>query len=136
MVARLCWRCGKGDGKSTIRMPQSSLFSPRFSLFFLNKSCSDCCKPLFNFQSSGKDYFDDFCQRSYCFYGGTPFGSPHSAISEMLLSVLQMRKRTETERVIDSLRGCWLLMACILVVIQRTWVGLRPEQILYLYQSV
>lgn len=53
-----------------------------------------------------------------------------------LLSVLQMRKRTETERVIDSLRGCWLLMACILVVIQRTWVGLRPEQILYLYQSV
>lgn len=38
--------------------------------FYLNKRSAGCCKPLVNFQTSEKVYFDNFCQCCHCCHGG------------------------------------------------------------------
>lgn len=56
---------------------QISLFWLIFSYFswIKDKSPSDCCNPLVNFQNSEKVYSDNFCQYFHCFYRGEGFQS-------------------------------------------------------------
>lgn len=61
----------RGMGIGQIKMPLA--FPTEIQLFSLNKHPLTCCKPLVNFQSSKKVYFDSFCRCSHCFYGGTDF---------------------------------------------------------------
>lgn len=45
-------------------------FSSLFEIppFFMNKYSLDCCKPLFNFQSSKRVNFDNTCQSSFLYW--------------------------------------------------------------------
>ena len=65
---------GEWEGTKWVKNTTKLNVLTEIQLFFLNKSSSDCCKPLFNFQSSEKvTYFPYFFQCSHCFYRGAHF---------------------------------------------------------------
>jgi len=67
---------GQEDGDRTSKNAVNLTVLMKIQPFFLNPCFSDFCKSSVNFQSSEKVDFEDFYQRSHCFYGSAIFESP------------------------------------------------------------
>lgn len=64
---RQCRSCKRELGKGQAKTPWRSLVF-EIPPFFMNKYSLDCCKPLFNFQSSKRVNFDNTCQSSFLYW--------------------------------------------------------------------
>lgn len=69
LVWRLRQKLGARSNRTSWNGTKLAVFT-KILLFFLNKCSSYFCKPLINFQSSEKFYFDHFWSYFHCFYGG------------------------------------------------------------------
>lgn len=72
LVLELYKESGKGSGCTAVyNVTEPNLI--KIQQIFLNKSSSDCCKLLVDFQGSVKIDFDNYCECSHCLYGGVDF---------------------------------------------------------------
>lgn len=67
--SRLSQSFGEKDGNRISYSSVNPVVLIEIELFSLSKHLRDCCRPLVNFQNSGKLDFDNFCQCFYSLYG-------------------------------------------------------------------